>query len=188
MSKLARKLRISDVDVVALVFYRYEVDLSIKTGERQRRGANPESASTYQIMGNRPVHYSYRQFLKGSGNKAALADFVTRYVLENARERLPTDCFIIWIGTTCFQFFARSDLEHFLIVPSSWNRDGGTAASSYLSTVFKSTSRCLDTDNRRRNSTLDHGNDNFQALPRAAESHHCLPRHYVPETPAPAFI
>jgi len=82
---------------VALVFDRYDADLSIKTGERQRRGANPESASTYQIMGNRPVP-NYPQFLKGSGNKAALADFVTRYVLENARERLPTDCCIITAG------------------------------------------------------------------------------------------
>ena len=50
-------------------------------------------------------------------------------------------------------FLASSDLVHLLIVPSSWNRDGGTAATSYLSTVFKSMSRCFDTDSRRRNST-----------------------------------
>jgi len=42
---------------------------------------------------------------------------------------------------------------HFLIAPSSWNRDGGMAASSYLSTVFKSMSHCFDTDSRRQNST-----------------------------------
>ena len=94
VKRLVRKLRNSDVDAVTLEFDRYDVDLSIKAGERQRRCANPESASTYQIMRNRPVP-NYRQFLKGSGNKAALADFVTRYVLENVRERLPTDCCII---------------------------------------------------------------------------------------------
>jgi len=47
-----------------------DLDLSIKTDERQRRGVNQESAPTYQIMGNRPVP-NYRQFLRGSGNKAA---------------------------------------------------------------------------------------------------------------------
>jgi len=83
VKRLSRKLQNSDVDVVALVFDRYDVDLSIKTGERQCRGTNPESASTYQIIGNRPVP-NYRQFLNGSGNKAALDDFVMRYVLEDA--------------------------------------------------------------------------------------------------------
>jgi len=71
VKRLIRKLQNSDVDVVALVFDRYDVDLSIKTGERQHRGANPESASTYQIIQNRPMP-NYRQFLKGVASKLLL--------------------------------------------------------------------------------------------------------------------
>ena len=67
------------IQAVVIVFDRYDAPNSIKCQERIRRG---ESAS-HVISASRIVPH-YRNFLKNSNNKAALAVFVCEYIMANS--------------------------------------------------------------------------------------------------------
>ena len=49
---------------------------------------------TYQIQGSRQVP-NYSKFLKGAGNKASLANYISLYILEHATEYIPNGKSII---------------------------------------------------------------------------------------------
>ena len=69
-----------EVSCVVLVFDRYDNQWSIKQAERERRGASQETASSYKVSGTRNVP-SYRKFMRSSRNKAALAVFISDYIV-----------------------------------------------------------------------------------------------------------
>ena len=73
------------VDSVAIVFDRYDQALSLKAAERRRRGETQQAG--FAIQGNRQVP-NYREFLKVSGNKAALAGFVSEHIVDVAPQML----------------------------------------------------------------------------------------------------
>jgi len=85
-----------DVDVVTIVFDRYDQELSIKSSERERRGTS-DAGSTILIQGNRNVP-NYRCFLKSAANKAGLAAFISDYVCTNGSELLPAGKSVILAG------------------------------------------------------------------------------------------
>jgi len=74
------------VTSVTLVFDRYDVPLSIKQLERERRTGG-ESTPRYVIDGQRTVP-NYRKFLKNTTNKSALADFLCSYLTVAAQLQL----------------------------------------------------------------------------------------------------
>jgi len=80
---------------VTIVFDRYDNPSSIKSAERERRGSHSEQA--YQISGNRQVP-NYRKFLKGSRNKASLAEYISNYIIEHVAEYLPNDTSVVLAG------------------------------------------------------------------------------------------
>lgn len=84
-----------DISSITVIFDRYDVKTSIKSSERQRRGAN-NMVLTYQIQGRRQVP-NYRQFLKSGGNKSSLANFISQHILDNY-EQLPNEKSIILAG------------------------------------------------------------------------------------------
>ena len=76
------------IDLVVLVFDRYDVPHSIKQFERAHRGTTTHgSAASYVITGNRSVP-NYRKFLSNSANKAALANFISMHIMKNAKDTL----------------------------------------------------------------------------------------------------
>ena len=81
---------------VVVVFDRYDKEDSIKAMERNRRGGG-EILSSHIISGTRTVP-NYKQFLKSSGNKASIASFISIYVEEKAKSRLPSGKSIILTG------------------------------------------------------------------------------------------
>ena len=81
---------------MTIVFDRYDNGSSIKTTERERRGSSA-LLPTYQIQGSRQVP-NYRKFLKGAGNKASLANYISLYILEHATEYIPNGKSIILAG------------------------------------------------------------------------------------------
>ena len=84
------------VSDVAVVFDRYDKEDSIKAMERNRRGGG-EILSSHIVSGTRTVP-NYKQFLKSSGNKASIAAFISIYVEEKAKSRLPSGKSIILSG------------------------------------------------------------------------------------------
>ncbi len=82
---------------VTIVFDRYDSVPSVKTAERERRGASAAQLPSYQILGSRPVP-NYRSFLKWVGNKASLANFISTYIQEHAAEHIPNGKAIILAG------------------------------------------------------------------------------------------
>ena len=80
---------------MTIVFDRYDNSSSIKSAERERRGSNVEQA--YQISGNRQVP-KYRKFLKGSRNKASLAEYISNYIMEHVAEYLPHNTSVVLAG------------------------------------------------------------------------------------------
>ena len=80
---------------VTIVFDRYDNPSSIKSAERERRGSHSEQA--YQISGNRQVP-NYRRFLKGSRNKASIAEYISNYVIDHVAEYLPHDMSVVLAG------------------------------------------------------------------------------------------
>ena len=85
-----------ELSCVTIVFDRYDNGSSIKTTERERRRSSA-LLPTYQIQGSRQVH-NYRRFLKGAGNKASLANYMSLYILEHATEYIPNGKSIILAG------------------------------------------------------------------------------------------
>lgn len=99
LKRVIRVLRNPDFDAgtVTLVFDQYW-DLSIKSGERQRRGTQAtQPVQTHQIIGSRDVPH-FRQFLKVPGNKSALVTFVCDYIMKQSKERIPNDKMIVIAG------------------------------------------------------------------------------------------
>jgi hypothetical protein len=80
---IVRLLRNSSIDIsqVTIIFDRYDHAFSIKSDERSRGGVT-NSVAMHDIQGSRQVP-NYRQFLKNSGNKADLANFICQHVCEN---------------------------------------------------------------------------------------------------------
>ena len=85
-----------NVDVVTVVFDKYEKEFSIKSPERDRRGTT-DSGITILIHGNRLIP-NYRCFLKLVSNKAGLASFISDYICSHSSELLPTGKSIILAG------------------------------------------------------------------------------------------
>jgi len=98
LKKILRLLEQEDlgIDVVTVVFDRYDKDDSIKQMERRRRGAG-ETTPSHQITGLREVP-NYRLFLKGSANKAALSAFVCESIAASAPAQLKPNNTIIFAG------------------------------------------------------------------------------------------
>ena len=83
------------VKTVALIFDRYDVQNSLKASERQRRGQLKNI--THSITGNRDVPH-YRNFMKCTQNKAALAAFVSNYLMEIFGDYVSQDQELILAG------------------------------------------------------------------------------------------
>jgi len=83
------------VEAIAVVFDRYDQLQSIKQLERQLRG--DERGPTFAIKGGRTVP-NYRQFMRKSVYKAALAVFTSTFVECNAPDILTGDQYIILAG------------------------------------------------------------------------------------------
>ena len=81
---------------VIIVFDRYDCPSSVKLDERECRGASVSDGQTHLIVGNRTVP-CFRQFLKGEGNKPALVEFVSAYLMGIA-DRIPTDKSVVIAG------------------------------------------------------------------------------------------
>jgi len=100
LKRLIRILRSPtyQAEIVTVVFDRYDSKNSIKADERQRRGsAIPQNISTHHIIGSRTVPH-YRQYLKVGANKADLVLFVSNYIVENAKDRLPDGTSLVMAG------------------------------------------------------------------------------------------
>lgn len=93
---LKRILRIftdnPDCCTVSIIFDRYDIDDSIKSAERQRRGQH--NIGTYSIISTRKVP-NYREFLKSTSNKMALIKFVTQYLIDSSHKLPPERMFVI---------------------------------------------------------------------------------------------
>ena len=93
LNRTVRLLKNSDmdpsIDVVMLVFDRYDREHSIKSTVRHRRGMM-DSGLNYQIQGNGDVP-NYRNFFKSSTNKASLASFIWQYICDNGQDLLPAE-------------------------------------------------------------------------------------------------
>ncbi|KAL8601861.1 hypothetical protein ACOMHN_020596 [Nucella lapillus] len=98
LKKILRLLEQEDlgIDVVTVVFDRYDKDDSINQIERRRRGAG-ETTPSHQITDLREVP-NYRLFLKGSANKAALSAFVCESIAASAPAQLKQNNTIILAG------------------------------------------------------------------------------------------
>jgi hypothetical protein len=100
LKRAVRLMKNSDmdpsIDVVTLVFDRYDREHSIKSTERQRRGMLSSGLNVYQIQGNRDVP-NYRNFLKSSANKASLAAFISRYICDG-HDLLPAEKSVVLAG------------------------------------------------------------------------------------------
>ena len=70
-----------NIDVVTVVFDSYDMEFSIKSSERDRRGTTDS--------GNR-LFPNYQCFLKSVSNKAGLVSFVSHYICLHGGELLPT--------------------------------------------------------------------------------------------------
>ena len=70
------------VTSITLVFDRYDLEISIKKLEWDRRTGR-ETTPTYGITGRRRVP-NYRKFMKNITNKSALAEFICIYLTETA--------------------------------------------------------------------------------------------------------
>ncbi|CAH1174169.1 unnamed protein product [Phaedon cochleariae] len=79
---------------ISIIFDRYDLENSIKSSERIRRGQH--KIGTYSINGSRNVP-NYNIFLKSTSNKMSLIKFVTKYFIES-HLRLPTNNEIIIAG------------------------------------------------------------------------------------------
>ena len=85
-----------NIRVIAIIFDRYDNPKSIKHIERQRRGN--EFKPTYLFNGGHTVP-NYRKFLNNSGNKAALALFLSEYMMSTAPSMLAEESqYIILAG------------------------------------------------------------------------------------------
>ena len=80
---------------ITIVFDRYDQEQSVKQNERLRRGL--ETGATYIIKGSRTVP-NYRKFLQNPDNKAALAAFVSDYVLSTGTAVLDEEQCIVLAG------------------------------------------------------------------------------------------
>ena len=69
---------------------------SRQQNESDRRGSSA-LLPTYQIQGSKQVP-KHRKFLKGAGNKASLANYISLYILEHATEYIPNGKSIIMAG------------------------------------------------------------------------------------------
>ena len=100
LNRTVRLLKNSDtdpsIDVVTLVFDRYDREHSIKSTEQHRRGMM-DSGFNYQIQGNRDVP-NYRNFLKSSTNKASLASFICQYICDNGHDLMPAEKSVVLAG------------------------------------------------------------------------------------------
>lgn len=100
LDRIVRLLKNSDmdpsIDVVTLVFDRYDREQSIKSTERHRRGMM-DSGFNYQIQENRDVP-NYRNFLKTSTKKASLASFMCQYICDNGKDLMPADKSVVLAG------------------------------------------------------------------------------------------
>ena len=67
------------ISCISIIFDRYDNAQSIKQSERLRRGA--ELGPSYVIKGSRTVP-NYHKFLLNAENKAALAAFVSEYIVS----------------------------------------------------------------------------------------------------------
>ena len=85
-----------ELSCVTIVFDRYDNGSLTKATERERRGSSA-LVPTYQIQGSRKVP-NYCKFLKGAGNKASLANYISLYILEHATEYIPNGKSIILAG------------------------------------------------------------------------------------------
>jgi len=74
---------------------QYDNPSSIKSAESERRGSQYEQA--YQISCNRQVP-NYRKFLKGSRNKASVAEYISNYIIEHVAEYLLHDTLVVLAG------------------------------------------------------------------------------------------
>ena len=83
------------ISAIVLVFDRYDNLLSIKHMERQHRG--DEQRASHVIAENHQVP-NYRKFMKNSGNKAALAKFVSDYLIASKHYLLKDDQLLILAG------------------------------------------------------------------------------------------
>ncbi|CAG9762726.1 unnamed protein product [Ceutorhynchus assimilis] len=79
--------------MVSIVFDRYDMDDSIKSAERQRRGQH--KIGTYSIVSSRKVP-NYKDFLKSTSNKMSLIKFVTQYLIKSS-PKLPPEK-VLWIA------------------------------------------------------------------------------------------
>ena len=84
------------IDVVTLVFDRYDRKHSIKSTEQHRRGIM-DSGLNYQIQGNNDVP-NYRSFFKSSTNKASLALFICQHICDNGQDLLPAEKSVVLEG------------------------------------------------------------------------------------------
>jgi len=82
-----------ELSCVTIVFHRYNNGSSIKATERER-WVSFALLPTYQIQGSRQVP-NYLKFLKGVGNKASLANYISLYILEHATAYIPNGISII---------------------------------------------------------------------------------------------
>ena len=85
-----------NIDVVVIVFDRYDKEMSIKQMERDPRGAAP-SNTAHQISGKRSVP-NYRLFLKCSANNAALAVFLCENLASTISNHLQANKSLIVSG------------------------------------------------------------------------------------------
>ena len=81
---------------VIIVFDWYDCPSSVNLDERECRGASVSDGQTHLIMGNRTVP-CFRQFLKGAGNKPALVEFVSAYLMGIV-DHIPTDKSVVIAG------------------------------------------------------------------------------------------
>ena len=100
LNRIVRLQKNSDmdpsIDVVTLVFDRYDREHSIKSTERHRRGMM-DSGFNYQIQGNRDVQ-KYRNVLKSSSNKASLVPFICQYICDNGHDLLSAEKSVVLPG------------------------------------------------------------------------------------------
>ena len=83
------------VEVIVMVFDRYDNGQSIKQIERRRRG--DKNKASYIINGNNTVP-NYRKFMANSGNKASLASFISEYFVKWCPNMLQSNQSILLSG------------------------------------------------------------------------------------------
>ena len=138
-----------DNKTVVYIFDRYDVKLSIKQMERQRRG-NSE-APVYKISAGRNVP-NYKLFMKNNKNKAQLANFVSNYVRHH-KHLIPEGRSVILAGALDNPNDAvllNLQEEEFLTNMSCVHEEADTTMIFHLLTLQLSHERiivsCQDTD------------------------------------------